>query len=294
MAVSVVPAQEPTFEPQPAAPLNVQGLEEGQEEPVETKNLLGLPAAPLTEPLVTDRPDATESTDAVPWGHTQIELGWTFTYDREHDERTRDHVLPELLMRIGLAENLELRLGWEGVALQAEAHEERSDQGRRFTAESHETSATDMEVAFKIKLADQEGLLPHFGAIAGLSLPTGGHAVTSGDVDPSVVLLWAYDVTDWFAVAGNILLGTPTSEDGRFFQTGATLSTAFALTDELGMYTEYFGFYPSDRGSDCEHSLNGGFTYLITDNVQVDVRVGFGLNEQAPDFFTGTGLAIRF
>ena len=47
--------------------------------------------APLTEPLVTDRPDFTESTDAVPRGHFQLEMGYTFTYDRERKERRRDH-----------------------------------------------------------------------------------------------------------------------------------------------------------------------------------------------------------
>ena len=48
-----------------------------------TTNVLGLEAEPLTEPLVTDRPDFTESTLTVPFGHVQLETGYTFTYDDE-------------------------------------------------------------------------------------------------------------------------------------------------------------------------------------------------------------------
>jgi hypothetical protein len=40
--------------------------------------------------------------------------------------------------------------------------------------------------------------------------------------------------------------------------------------------------------------LNGGFTWLITENLQLDWRAGFGLNEEADDFFTGAGFGIRF
>ena len=43
-----------------------------------------------------------------------------------------------------------------------------------------------------------------------------------------------------------------------------------------------------------EHYFNGGFTYLINNDVQFDVRAGTGLNNAADDFFVGTGLSIRF
>ena len=72
------------------------------------------------------------------------------------------------------------------------------------------------------------------------------------------------------------------------------MSAGYTLTDWLGTYVEYFGFYPSDRWTDCAHFLNGGFTFPITDNLQFDVRAGVGLNEEADDFFTGAGLAMRF
>ena len=68
----------------------------------------------INQPLVTDRPDFTESTDAVPYGLFQLEVGYTFTHDRESGVRNQTHTSPELLLRAGLAQDFELRIGWAG------------------------------------------------------------------------------------------------------------------------------------------------------------------------------------
>jgi len=76
-------------------------------------------------------------------------------------------------------------------------------------------------------------------------------------------------------------------------QAGIALALAKAL-EKIGSYVEYFGFYPNDLGTDCAHYVNGGLTYLLTDNVQFDIRLGHGLNNEADDLFTGVGLSVRF
>ena len=154
--------------------------------------------------------------------------------------------------------------------------------------------ASDLSLGFKLKLADQEGLRPHFGVIAELSLPIGGAPATSGDVDPAVKLLWAYDLGESLSVAGNLNLAVPTQDAHRFVQAAASLSVAAALTERLGTYIEYFGEYPASDGEDAAHVLNGGFTFLINDNLQIDIRAGFGLNDEAPDLFAGVGFSVRF
>ena len=264
------------------------------DEPGVSKNVLGFDAAPLNEPLVSDRPDFTESTVAVPTGHAQLEGGYTFTYDRENGERTRDHVFPEFLLRVGLVEDLELRVGWQGWSLTDNLLFERDDEGRKVKRYERDDAGTDMDVGFKIHLVDQDGLVPDFAILPALTLPTGAVGKTSGDVDPSVGFIWAYDLTDRLALAGQVTLAVPTSEKGRFFQTAGSVAISYALTDWLGAYAEYFGFYPNDRGTDAAHTVNGGLTFLITDNLQFDILTGFGLNGDADDFFTGAGFVIRF
>jgi len=258
------------------------------------RSVFGRPAAPLDEPLVTDRPDFTESTDAVPFGRLQIEMGYTFTYDREHDERTRDHTGPELLIRAGLFDNFELRIGWDGYAWSEDQFRAENRSGRPVTVEDWTQAANDLSLGFKYKFFEQEGLRPHFGVIGEVSLPSGSSAGSSGDVDPQVVLLWAYDLSDRLALAGNFGIGAPTEDGDRFAQASGSVSLAAALTGRLGGFVEYFGLYPNAEHADCAHSLDGGLTYLINDNLQVDWRVGLGINEEADDFFTGVGFAWRF
>ena len=39
---------------------------------------------------------------------------------------------------------------------------------------------------------------------------------------------------------------------------------------------------------------DGGFTLLLNNDVQWDVRAGVGLNDNADDYFAGMGLSLRF
>ena len=85
-------------------------------------------------------------------------------------------------------------------------------------------------------------------------------------------------------------------DSGRsFVRYAQSWTVAYSLTEELGAYTEWFALIPT--GADTalpQHFFNGGFTYLLSDDVQFDIRAGVGLNDAAEDYFVGTGLSIRF
>jgi Putative MetA-pathway of phenol degradation len=113
-----------------------------------------------------------------------------------------------------------------------------------------------------------------------------------------VSLLYSWELNDKWSLAGSVL-GNKAIDDDRhaFLMMASSLSLGYSFTDKLGSYFEYFGFYPSGAvapGVKPEYYLNGGFTYKVTKNFQLDVRAGFGLNEAADDFFTGAGFAVRY
>lgn len=246
---------------------------------------------PMDEPLITDRPDFTESTETIPAGHLQIESGYTFTYNREGGTRTTDHTAPEMLWRIGVTDSVELRFGWNGYTFSDSLSKTGVGGGSR---KNTSQDANDLSLGLKVKLFEQEGWRPHFGIIAGVTVPTGAGGATTGDVDPGIVFLWAYDLSDGTAIAGNVGIALPTEDGHRFVQTTASLSYAFALAEKWGAYTEYFGIYPSSDSDHDAHFFNTGVTYLVNKDFQLDVRVGLGLNEEAGDFFTGVGFSKRF
>ena len=249
---------------------------------------------PLDEPLITDRPDATESTDAVPAGYLQLEAGYTFTYDREGAERSRNHTAPEMLLRIGLVEDLELRIGWDGYSWTESQSRTATPLGAVVTRETWSQGGNDLSLGLKYKFAQRSGYVPDLGVLTTITVPTGGGGISSGDVDPEIVLLWAYDLTDSAAMSGNVGVAWPSNDGGRFVQAFATLSFGFALNDRVGTYVEYFGLYPGEEHVDAAHSVNTGITYLVNNDFQIDIRIGAGLNEQADDFFAGMGFAWRF
>ncbi len=295
-ATAEAATSQPATASAPSAASGGQGQAESAEQPI--RSILDGWAwwnpAPLTEPIVTDRPDFTESTSTVPRGHVQLEGGYTFTYDREKGARSRSHTAPELLFRVGLLDDFELRVGWEGYTWTNDKHPGETRVGRPITIDDWSQGGADQYVGFKWKLLDQKGLRPDFAIIPAIAVPTGGGGFSSGDVDPEIKLAWGYDLTDRLGLAGNLNFGLPTDEGERFFQTGASVSVAYALLDDVGSYFEYYGFYPNARDADCAHTLNTGLTWQITPNLQLDWRIGGGLNEEADDFFTGLGFAIRF
>jgi hypothetical protein len=153
--------------------------------------------------------------------------------------------------------------------------------------------ANDMDLGVKAQLIEQSKIMPSLGLLGSLSLPTGSGDFTSNRVDPTGGLLWSYNLAAGAELFGTVLVSSITGERGRFFEAANAVGVSFPLSERFGTFLEYFGFYRKGGGG-AEHNLNGGFTYLLTDNLQVDINGGGGTNRRADDYFIGTGLAFRF
>jgi len=251
---------------------------------------LGWGEAELTQSMETDRPDFTEGTQTVQSGHAQLEVGYTYIYDDEDSVKVESHSVPETLLRIGLMTDLELRLAWGGYAFEETQID--TPAGRQ---ESDIDGATDISVGFKHFMYDQDGWLPNLSLILELGLPVGSDEFTADDVESAGKILWAYDVNDETGVAGNLNLASVEGEVERYIEVSSSLALAHSITDEVGVYVEYYGFYPAEsiEPETTENYVNGGFTYGVTENLQLDIRAGFGINKAADDFFTGVGVSFR-
>jgi hypothetical protein len=97
-------------------------------------------------------------------------------------------------------------------------------------------------------------------------------------------------------LSGTFNLAAPKDSDGeRFAEPSASVALGIGLTDRLGAFVEYFGFYPSGRSNEADtHYADGGLTWLLTQDLQLDARIGFGLNDDADDVFVGAGFAVRW
>ena len=246
----------------------------------------------LDEPLVTDRPDFTEASVTVGRGVAQLETGYTYTYDDEGDESVKSHSVGEPLLRVGvLADWLEFRIAWSYT------DEEGTSGGPAGPTRQNLSGSEDLYLGLKIGLTPQEGVLPEMALVPQMTVPTGGGNRTADEVLPGVNWLYGWDITEIISFGGSTQANRAIDDGtGRSYTEFAqSLTVGYSLTDRLGMYTEWFAFFPhSADTARAEHYFNGGFTYLLSDDVQFDIRGGQGLNDAADDWFAGTGLSIRF
>jgi hypothetical protein len=107
-------------------------------------------------------------------------------------------------------------------------------------------------------------------------------------------LLLASALTEKIAVSANLNYDYVSEADEQFGEVSSSLSFGFALDDRTGAYLEYFGFYPEGAGRNNANFLNVGTTYLLSNDLQLDARVGKGLSTNRDDYFVGAGASVRF
>ena len=242
-----------------------------------------VPVTSAAEPIQADRPGEAEPAYVVPKGTGQIELGGSFERESD-DEHVATWDAPEPLLRVGVLEGVELRLsaiGWIGS---------------RERGHGTENAGSDLELSTKIRLLEQRQWLPATSVLAGLSFPTGGNGVTSDGYDPFGTLIAGWQLGERFSLTTNLGVGAPTQGVGdsrRVYELFAAASLGVSLTESTGAFLEY-DTTVRGRGERDEQALDGGFTYLLTDDLQLDISGGAGLNHAAPDFFVGAGVAWRF
>lgn len=258
----------------------------------------------LDEPLVTDRPDFTEASVTVGRGVSQVEFGYTYIYHTDDGTSFKTQSLGEPLLRHGIfADWLEFRVALFPIW-------ERESSG----VDSNTTAGTaDLYLGLKFALTPQEGILPEMALVPQMTVPTGSPNLTDDRVLPGVNWLYGWDLTEKLTLAGSTQFNRAVDAAGNTYTEWAqSLSVGYSLTEQLGAYTEWFGFFPAGSAAaavehsfnpslpaviatpEVEHYFNGGFTYLLSDDMQFDIRAGVGLNSAAVDYFLGTGLSVRF
>ena len=86
----------------------------------------------------------------------------------------------------------------------------------------------------------------------------------------------------------------PTASGSRFTQGQWSVYGVVPINDKTSAFVEYYGFGLNSKGTDAAHYADTGVFYLLTDTIQLDARVGFGLNQAADSLFAGFGISYLF
>lgn len=233
-----------------------------------------MPGAPS---LITDRPHFTESPQTVPKGVTQVEAGVTF----ERVGREKSTTIGETLVRVAAGESTEIRIGIPSY-LNIRGDGAKAD------------GLDDAFLGAKFALVKRDKF--PISLLVGTTLPTGSRRVATRQTNYEAVVATETELASKIGLALNAGFGRPNEGNGRFSQLFGSASFGFDLSERIGAYAEVYAFNKDDRDGKSKQYVNGGFTYAVNPNLQLDARVGLGLGNDAggPDYFTGVGVAQRF
>jgi len=222
-------------------------------------------------PINTERPSFSSSPLVLATGLWQIEAGYQLTRNGGSDS-LKEQTLPNALLRFGFYQNLELQLNGVGFK-----------QTRTGGVETD--GFQDFSLGIKWQINGSDAVVP-IGIIASVSLPVGSSEFTSDDYDPSIGVFWSHSGSlDWFGAV------TANKSGGQYSYDNA-VGISFSLKETTGAFVEFHTSMP--EGSGPSHNLNGGITWLLADELQVDIHGAAGLNGRASDYSLGTGIAFRF
>lgn len=232
--------------------------------------------------LVTDRPDQTESSSVVPHRSLQIETGLYWGNDETETYKQKTLVYNSTLLRYGLLERMELRLGMEYISDEIEI--------KNTDTVINSTGLSPLYLGFKIYVTEEDGWIPEIAFLAGVGIQEAGHKdFRSPHTAPGARFSFSHTLSERFSIGYN--LGA--EWDGETAIPSYYYSFVFGagLTEKIGAFVEAFGLIPEDGES--SHLIDAGITYLLLPNLQLDFSGGLGLNEEAIDSFLSFGLSYR-
>ncbi len=224
--------------------------------------------------IQADRPDQTESPYTTPKGWIQGEAGFS-QENIEDNYSSFSH--PSLLLKYGLSERFEFRLITESVT------------EKIFTKRM--SGLLPVTVGFKVSICEEKGILPKTSLLGHLSIP--GFASENFKAPyyaPSFRFTMQHTLSNRVSLSYN--LGAEWDGETPEPTFIYTLTTGIGITSKLGSYLEVYGFAPQQHSAD--HRIDGGLTYLVTNDLLLDISGGVGISPNAPDNYFAAGVSYRF
>ena len=231
--------------------------------------------------MITDRPDATESPNVVPKKTIQVETGGFYTSFEENDVKQEVLGYNTTLLRVGLLDNLELRLGWNFEEVQTTLGGAKLDRVA--------SGFSPLLAGMKVQIAEENGWMPTLGLLGHLYLPfTAGSDFKPETTGVDFRFAFGHTLSEKSSIAYN--LGAAWGSDSPEAAYVYTFSYAYSLTDRVGLYAELYGDAPEN--SKANHLWDAGITYAIQNNIQLDATVGSSITD-GQDLLISGGISFR-
>jgi hypothetical protein len=237
-----------------------------------------------TEEFETDRDSFTFAPTTAAPGTSILEASYSFVDNREAPEA---HSFPEVLLRRGIGDRIEARFGYN-----YEAGGPGLASGSEFGGEDIATE-DESRVLYgtKVETSDQHGWLPRSAAVIQ------GFTPVSGPSNKSTLMIG--ESFGWKFAGGwewntAVRYGTGFAADDSFSQWGPSSVVKIPVGRRWNMHAEYFGITSTGKRIplNLQYASLGGHV-MATDNLEIGLRLGWGLNATSPNFFSNFGIGWR-
>ena len=229
-----------------------------------------------------DRPGTGFGTGITPVGQLAWEQGLpSVSYNESTVEGEKQKTVTlnaDMLLRTGLAKDLELQLGWQGPAW---------TKVKRAGQSVEEDGLGDVSIGLKkaINLDDDKLSM---AILAEAILATGNENFSNHDDIYSLSSAVAYAASDLIT----------TSITMRYEAQNSNWAVTAVPTIEYKIADKWSGFselvYRKGESEDYEYSLGSGVIYALNNRVQMDASVGVDLNGKDKSYQSGLDLSFLF
>jgi hypothetical protein len=219
-------------------------------------------------------------------GRTQLEGGYSYLRGSAGGGEWTQHAIPDMLLRFGVTDRLELRLGWPGYV---------SSETDDPIVGSGFTRTMNPNVGFLYDLWNQRGALPQAAVLAAVPVTLEGNPFALNSLQPLTELMYSWQTGDQTAVTGRSGFAIFDADGDNYTQFQQSLSLDIILTERWGTFVSWDML--ADHGSwndTSQHMVGGGLSFLLTERFAICWRSASGVNSAAPDFLNDIRFAYRF
>lgn len=242
----------------------------------------GLSSYAMASDFSFDRPGTGFGTGITPVGHLAWEQGLpsaSYTEANTASGKAKQVTLNgDMLLRTGLAKDLELQLGWAGPSWSKTSLAGRSVE---------EDGLGDVSIGLK-KAIDLDDEKLSMAVLAEAIIATGNDQFSNGDD--------IYSLSSAVAYQANELLTTSLTmryevQDSNWAVT-AVPTLEYKIAGNLSGFSEFV--FRKAESEDKEYSLGTGLIYALNDRVQLDASVGVELQGRNKGYESGLGVSFLF
>ncbi|WP_419825314.1 transporter [Sphingomonas sp.] len=248
-------------------------------------------AAHAAREFCPDRPGESTPACTLDPGTLQVEAGLIdYAHTRTSDEVEDQTLVGDSLVRYGVADHAELRLGW--TAYGVDRTRDRVDG-----SVDHRHGVGDVTLGLRRNLYDPDGSGLSIAVQPFATLPTGHMPIGAGTWSAGILTPIVAELDDKWSLTVDPELDAAADEDehGRHLAYSGVLDLQRKLTDDLSLVAE--GFVQRDDDPQAHQTLASAnllAAYQVGKDSQVDVSLYKGLNRQTPRVELILGVVHRF